>query len=464
MLDRYFRIREHGSTVSREVLAGVTTFLAMAYIVAVNPGILGDELLGERGMPAGAVAIATCLAAAVGTLLMGFYARRPLAIAPYMGENAFIAYTVILGLGYTWQQGLAAVCVGGVLFIILTLSGLRGALARAVPPGLRYSFVVGIGLFLAFIGLEKIGFVVHGTPGGPPVALGNLSEPASLLGVGGFLVMGLAILWRLPGGILGVIVLTFLAGNALSVGASGAPAVVNFWHWETSDVVAIPDLGALDAIASLWPATTWKLDFSLFGTPSFLLAVFLPVFLMDFFDTIGTLIGVSARAVFLDEEGNLPQIEKPMLCDAVASVWGALVGSTTTGTYIESAAGVEAGGRTGLTSVVTGLLFILALFFAPFFRAIPGYAYAPALVIVGILMMQSVTKIEFGDFTELIPAFSVIVLIPFTYNIGVGMAAGFILHPLLKCLTGRPREITIGGLIFAFASLLFFINFPYGGS
>jgi AGZA family xanthine/uracil permease-like MFS transporter len=260
--------------------------------------------------------------------------------------------------------------------------------------------------------------------------------------------MGLAVLWRLPGGMLGVIVLTFLLGNALGVSRMGA-------------VAAWPDLGALGEIASLWPLADWKLNLASFLTPAFLLAVFFPVFLMDFFDTLGTLIGVSARAGFLDAKGDLPEIEKPMLCDALASVWGALLGTTTTGTYIESATGVEAGGRSGLTAVVTGLLFLAALFFIPFFGAVPGYAYAPALVIVGILMMESVKQIDFADFTELVPAFSVIVLIPFTFNIGVGMAAGFLLYPLLKLLTGRVKDVSAGGIIFAGASLLFFLCFPY---
>ncbi len=445
-LERYFEIRKYGSTVGREVVAGVTTFLAMAYIVAVNPGILA-----AAGLPRDATAVATCLAAAVGTLLMGFYARRPLAIAPYMGENTFIAFTVVGALGYSWQQGLAAVLAGGVLFVILTLLGLRGALANAVPRGLRYSFVVGIGLFLAFIGLEKIGFIARGPAGGPPVALGKLAEPRTILGVLGFLAMGVAILWRLPGGILGVILLSYVVG--IVSGIAPAPG---------GSIVALPHFSALGKTASLWPFTEIHLDFSAFRDPGFILAVFLPVFLMDFFDTIGTLIGVSARAGFLNEKGELPEIEKPMLCDAIASVWGALLGTTTTGTYIESATGIEAGGRTGLTAVVTGVLFLVCLFFAPLFTAIPAFAYAPALVIVGVLMMESVKEIQFEDFTEVVPAFAVVVLMPFTFNIGVGMAAGFILHPLLKLLTGRFREITIGGAVFAAASLLFFVYHPYG--
>jgi adenine/guanine/hypoxanthine permease len=446
MLDEYFGIRRHGSTVLREILAGMTTFLAMAYIVAVNPGILE-----VAGLPKEATAIATCIAAAIGTLLMGFYARRPIGIAPYMGENAFIAFTVVGMLGYSWQQALAAIFAAGVLFLVLTMTGLRGYLANAVPRNLRFSFVVGIGLFLAFIGLEKIGFIARGPGGGPPVALGNLTAPATLVGIAAFLLMGLGLLWRIPGSILGVIAAAYGAGILL--GISPRPA---------HGVMQLPALGELGAIASLWPFTDWHLDFSAFAHPAFLLAVFLPVFLMDFFDTIGTLIGVSARAGFLDARGELPEIEKPMVCDAVASMAGAVVGTTTTGAYIESAAGIEMGGRTGLTAVTTGVLFVVALFFAPVFTAIPAYAYAPALIIVGVLMMESVKEIDVADPTEVIPAFAVIVLMPFTFNIGVGMAAGFILHPLLKFLGGRTRELSFAGLAFAAASLLFFIFYPYG--
>ncbi len=444
-MDKFFGITAHGSSVGREVAAGVTTFLAMAYIVAVNPGILAPA-----GLPKEATAIATCLAAAGGTLLMGLYARRPLALAPYMGENAFFAFTVVIGLKYTWQQGLAATFMAGALFTVLTVTGLRGYLARAVPQALRYSFVVGIGLFLAFIGLEKIGFIAHGPEAGPPVALGSLANSATVLGIVGFVLMGLFVLWRVPGGILWAILIVYAASILLGV----APHPEAF--------ASLPDFGKLDAVASIWPITGWHFDFSAFGAPSFWLAVFLPIFLMAFFDTIGTLIGVCSRAGLLDAKGDLAEIEKPLLCDAIATMWGALVGTTTTGAYIESAAGIQAGGRTGLASVVTGGLFLVALFFVPVIEHIPPCAYAPALIIVGILMMESIQKIDFGDFTELVPAFTVIVLMPFTFNIGVGMAAGFVMYPLLKLLTGRVRETSLGAWIFAAASLLFFVYFPYG--
>lgn len=446
-MDRFFGIRAGGSSIGREVMGGITTFLAMAYIVAVNPGILAPA-----GLPKAATAVATSLAAAGGTLFMGLYARRPLALAPYMGENAFFAFTVVLGLKYSWQQGLAATLMAGALFAVLTLTGLRGHLARAVPHALRHSFVVGIGLFLAFIGLQKIGFITHGTPGAetPPVALGTLADGATMLGIAGFVIMGLFVLWRIPGGVLLAIVIIY--GASIMLGVAPRPEAI----------ARVPDFKALSAIASLWPVTGWHLDFSGFAEAPFWLAVFLPIFLMAFFDTIGTLIGVCSRAGLLDAKGDLAEIEKPLLCDALATMWGALVGTTTTGAYIESAAGVQAGARTGLASVVTGVLFLAALFFVPAIEHIPPCAYAPALILVGILMMESVQRLDFGDFTELVPAFTVITVIPFTFNIGVGMAAGFVVHPLLKLLTGRARETSAGGWVFAAASLLFFACFPYG--
>lgn len=444
MLDRFFHIREKGSTPGREVVAGLTTFSAMAYIIVVNPGILEDA-----GLPKEATAMATCLAAAIGTLLMGFYARLPFAIAPYMGENAFIAFSVVGVLKFSWQQALAAILVGGILFVFLTLFRLRTYLADAIPHGLRISFVVGIGLFLVFIGLEKTGIIVNGPADAPPVGMGDLREAPVLLAIGCFALMGVFLVWRMSSGIFLSMALTYLVGIVLKV--TPPPA-----QW-----MEPPDFSALGQIASLWPVTEWQLDFSAFLEARFLMAVFVPVFLMDFFDTIGTLIGVSERAGFLKEDGSLPDIEKPMMCDALATVAGALLGTTTTGTYIESAAGIESGGRTGLSAVVTGLLFLLALFFAPVFTSIPAYAYGPALIIVGLLMMQTVAKIKMDDVTEVLPAFAVIVLMPLTYNIGIGMAAGFLLHPLFKLLGGKTRDLSPGSLIFAAASLVLFIFFPY---
>lgn len=435
MLERLFSLKENKTTVRTEIVAGITTFMTMAYIIVVNPAILE-----AAGIPKGPSMLATILAAAVGTLLMGFYAKRPFAIAPYMGENAFIAFTVVGILGYSWQTALGAVFIGGVLFTLLTLFRLRAWLARAIPASLKYSFAVGIGLFLTFIGLNETGIVTLGVPGAP-VKMGNISDPAVLLAIGGFIFMGILMIRRVKGAILiGLIATTFLS---FPLGIAKAPE-----RW-----ISLPAFSSLSEIS-------FKLD--IFGALSWgFFAVILTVFIMDFVDTMGTLIGVSARAGFLDEKGNLPQIEKPMLCDSLATVFGALMGTTTTGTYIESAAGIEEGGRSGLTAVITALLFLLALFFAPFFTAVPSQAYGPALIIVGLLMLGPVSRINFKDYTEAIPAFVVIILMSFTYNIGVGITGGFVLYPFFKVVAGRAREVHPGLWVLGVLSLLFFIFYPY---
>lgn len=438
-MGRYFRFDELGTNYRTEILAGATTFITMAYIVVVNPLILAGA-----GIPVGPSTVATILAAFVGTLLMGLYARRPFAIAPYMGENAFIAVTVVGTLGYTWPQGLAAIFIGGVLFVALTLLKLRGWLASAASESMKYSFVVGIGLFLTFIGLTDMGLVVPGAPGGPPVQLGDVTSAHVLLGVIGFLLMAGLMALRVRGSILISVVVVTLFANVL---------VALF-------DVAIPSLKPLQGVPiSLPPDPTpimFKLDFGRVFTWGFI-PVLLVVFLMDFMDTMATLIGVSARAGLLDEHGNLPEIEKPMLVDAIATVVGALVGTTTTGTYIESAAGIEEGGRSGFASVVTALLFLVALFFCKFVEAVPPFAYGPALVMVGMLMMKPVTHIKFDDLTEVVPCFAVIVLMSFTYNMGVGMTAGFVLYPFVKIVAGRPREVTLPMWVLSGLSLLFYV-------
>jgi len=433
MLEKIFKLKQAGTNVRTEVIAGTTTFVTMAYIIVVNP-----KILEAAGIPFGPSMVATIISAFFGTLVMGLYAKRPFAIAPYMGENAFIAFTVVKVLGYSWQTALGAIFIGGVLFTLLTIFRLRSWLANAIPTGLKYSFAVGIGLFLAFIGLHTSGIVLLGSPGAP-VRLGNLTHPAALLAIGGFLLMAILMAKRVKGAILiSIIVTTF---SSFILGVAKSPEA-----WVSLPPSLGPILFKLDILGAL----SW----GFFG-------VILTVFVMDFVDTMGTLIGVSARAGLLDEKGNLPEIEKPMLADALATVFGALVGTTTTGTYIESAAGIEEGGKTGLTSVVTAILFLFALFFAPFFTAIPAQAYGPALIMVGILMLSPVKKINFTDFTEAVPALSVVMLMSFTYNIGVGMTAGFVLYPLLKLTTGRVKEIHPGSWILGGLSLLFFIFYPY---
>ena len=429
-----FRLRESGTDVRTEIIAGATTFMTMAYILIVNPAILS-----EAGIPKGPSMVATILSAVFGTLIMGFYANRPFAIAPYMGENAFVAYTVVHVLGYSWQTALGAIFIGGVLFTLLTIFKVRSWLVRAIPESLKYSFAVGIGLFLTFIGLNDAGIVSLGVPDAP-VKMGHITSPPVLLAIFGFVLIGILMVRRVRGailwGILGTTALSFITGVVRLPGA-----------W----VSLPPSLSPIFLQLDIAGALTWGF-----------FAVILTVFVMDFVDTMGTLIGVSARAGLLDAHGNLPQVERPMLADALATVFGSLLGTTTTGTYIESAAGIEEGGKTGLTAVVTAFFFLLALFFAPFLTAIPPLAYGPALIIVGLLMLSPITKIPFDDYTELIPAFSVIVLMSFTYNIGVGMTGGFVLYPLFKVTSGRYKEVHPGSWVLCALSVLFFIFYPYG--
>ena len=432
-LARYFGLHRAGTTLGREVTAGVTTFVTMSYIIVVNPAILK-----AAGMPAEAAMVATIATAIFGTLLMGLYANRPFAIAPYMGENAFIAFTVVKVLGYSWQAALAAVFIAGVLFLLLTLVKLRQWLVDAIPSALRYSFAVGIGLFLTFVGLNETGIVMLGTQGAP-VRTGPMTSAPVLLAIFGFLLMAVLMIRRFPGAILVGIVGTALLAFALKV--------------------APPPHAWLSLPPSLSPVL-FKLDLKGAWSWGFF-PVVLTIFVMAFVDTMGTLIGVSARAGFLDEQGNLPRIERPMIADALSTTFAALVGTTTAGAFIESATGVEAGGRTGLTAVVTAMCFAGALFFSPFVSAIPPQAYGPALIVVGLLMLAPITKIRFDDFTELIPAFAVVALMSFTYNIGVGITAGFVLYPFCKLVAGRVGEVKAGLWVLAGLSLLFFIFYPY---
>ena len=432
-LDQFFRLSQHETTVRREVIAGLTTFFTMAYIVAVNPAILKSA-----GMPIGASLTATILTAIFGTLLMAFYANRPFAIGPYMGENAFIAFTVVHTLGYTWQSALGAVFLAGILFILMTLFRLRRWMVDAIPATLRYSYAVGIGLFLTFIGLNQTGIVTIGSPGAP-VRPGHLTSLSVLLSIVGFLLMTVLTIRGFPAAILSGVLVT--AVLSFVTGVAPAPS-----GWVSRPPSLQPVLFQFDLHSLL----SWGF-----------FPVVLTIFVMAFVDTMGTLIGVSARAGFLDKDGNLPQIERPMMADALATTFAAMIGTTTSGAYIESATGVEAGGRTGLTSVVTALCFLGTLFFAPFISAIPPQAYGPALIFVGLLMLTPITRIPFDDLTELVPAFGVIVLMAFTYNVGIGMTAGFVLYPFCKLVSGRLRDVRPALWALTAMSLLFFVFYPY---
>ncbi len=433
MLNAYFRLKELGTTVRQEVIAGATTFVTMAYIIIVNP-----KILEAAGMPFGASMVATILTAFIGTLLMGVYAKRPFAIAPYMGENAFVAFTVVKVMGFSWQQALGAIFVSGAIFAVLTVLNIRTWLVNSIPEKLKIGFSVGIGLFLTFIGLNETGIVKLGVAGAP-VHVGNFTEPTVLLAVLGFLFTGWLMIKRVNAalfvGIAAVTVLAMVMGKVL------------------------PPASLASMPPSIMPVVG-KLEFS--GLASLkALPVILTMFVMVFVDTMGTLIGLSMKAGLLDKKGNLPEIEKPMLCDSLATMAGAALGTTTSGAYIESAAGIEAGGRSGLASVVTALLFLAALFFAPLFTVVPPYAYGPVLIIVGMLMLSPMKHLEFGDLTEMIPAFTIIVLMSFTYNVGIGMAAGFVVYPVIKTLSGRMREVPAGLWVLGSLSLLFFVFYPY---
>jgi adenine/guanine/hypoxanthine permease len=432
-MEKYFKLKELGTTVRQEVIAGATTFVTMSYIIVVNP-----KVLEAAGMPFGPSMVATILTAFIGTMLMGLYARRPFAVAPYMGENAFVAFTVVKVMGFSWQQALGAIFISGAIFAVLTVLNIRAWLVNSIPEKLKIGFSVGIGLFLTFIGLNETGIVRLGVPGAP-VHVGNFGSPTVLLAIVGFLFTG----WLMIKGFKAAL---FLGIAAVTVGAMAFGMVR-------------PPESLLGAPPSVLPVLG-KMDFSgLFTVKAF--PVILTMFVMIFVDTMGTLIGLSMKAGLLDEQGNLPGIEKPMLCDSLSTMAGAALGTTTSGAYIESAAGIEAGGRSGLASVVTALLFLSALFFAPLFTIVPPYAYGPVLIIVGMLMLSPMKHLEFGDLTEVIPVFTIIVLMSFTYNIGIGMAAGFVVHPVIKTLSGRMRDVPPGLWVLGGMSLLFFVFYPY---
>lgn len=429
----FFEIERHNTSIQTEIIAGFTTFITMAYIIIVNP-----KILEVAGMPFEASMAATIISAFFGTLLMGVYAKRPFAIAPYMGENAFIAFTVVKVLGYSWQTALGAIFIGGCLFTLITVLKVRSYLANAIPLNLKIGFTVGIGLFLTFIGLNETGIVTIGVPGSP-VKTGNFGKPEILLSIFGFLIIVYFMIKKINGAILSGILLTSII--SFITGLAPFPEKI---------ISAPPSVNEVFMKFDLLGALNWGF-----------FAVILTVFVMDFVDTIGTLIGLGVKANLLDGDGNLPEIEKPMLCDSLATIIGAVFGTTTTGTYIESAAGIEAGGKTGLTAVITAILFLSALFFAPLFTAIPAFAYGPALIIVGVLMISPIKQINFDKFEEVIPAFVSIIMMCFTYNLGIGMTSSFIIYVIISIFTGQIKKINFGMWFLAGLSLLFYIFYPY---
>ncbi len=433
MIAKYFQFEKLHTDYKTEILAGFTTFITMAYIIVVNP-----KILEVAGIPVGPSMVATIMSAFFGTLTMGVYAKRPFAIAPYMGENAFVAFTVVKVLGYSWQTALGAIFISGLFFTLLTVLKIRGWLANAIPHSLKIAFAVGIGFFLTFIGLNETGIITLGVPGAP-VKVGNLHTTTNLLAITGLITIAILMIRKVKGAILIGIISTTVLGFVFGVIQT------------PQNIVSMPpDISEIFLQLDVFGALTWGF-----------FAVILTMFVMDFVDTMGVLIGVSYRAGFLDKNGNLPDIEKPMLCDATATMVGALLGTTTTGSYIEAAAGVEAGGRSGFTAVVTAFLFLVALFFTPILTVVPAFAYGSALIIVGMLMLRPITELNFNDLTEVFPAFMTIALMSFTYNIGIGMTAGFVLYPITKLVSGRSKEIHSGMWILFGVSILFYIFYPY---
>ncbi|QTD63569.1 NCS2 family permease [Acinetobacter towneri] len=410
MLERLFKLSENKTTFRTEILAGVTTFLTMCYIIIVNPMILS-----ETGMDHGAVFVATCLAAAIGCLVMGIVANYPIALAPGMGLNAYFTYSVCLGMGVPWQTALAAVFVSGIIFIAISMFKIREAIVNAIPMSLKLAIGGGIGLFLALIALKNAGVIVDNPA--TLVGLGDLKQPTVLLALLGFLMVVVMHHFKVRGAI--IISILVLTAISTALGLSEFKGVVG-------------------EIPSLAP-TFMQMDFEGLFTAS-LIGVIFVFFLVDLFDSTGTLVGVSHRAGLL-QDGKLPRLKKALFADSSAIVAGAALGTSSTTPYIESSAGVAAGGRTGLTAVIVGLLFIACLFLAPLAQSVPGFATAPALLFVGVLMIQGIVHIDWDDITEAVPAFLTVVFMPFTYSIADGIAMGFISYALIKLLTGKAKSV-----------------------
>lgn len=413
--DKLFGFDPTRNNVKTEILAGLTTFLTMAYILAVNPSVF--SALQGQGMNIDAVFTATALAAIVGTLVMSLYAKKPFALAPGMGLNAFFVYTVCLGMGYTWQFALTAVFIEGLLFILLTLTNVRKLIVDSIPRNLRLAISVGIGLYIAFIGLKSCGLVVANDA--TAVALGNLKDKAVLLALAGLLLASVLEILKVKGSLLISILVITLAGIPLGV-------------TQFNGVVSTPP-----SIAPIFAQFEWSHILSW----DMLIVVFTFLFI-DMFDTIGTVVGVSERSGMVKKDGSIDGINKILIADAVATVSGAIFGTSTTTTYIESASGVAAGGRTGLTSFTAAVCFALALFFSPLFLAIPAAATGPVLVIVGVMMTASVRDIEWNDFSESIPAFLTMLLMPLTYSISEGIMLGMVAYVLINLCTGKFKKIS----------------------
>ncbi len=431
MLEKFFGLKENGTSVRTELLAGLTTFMTMAYILAVNP-----DILGATGMDKGAIFSATVLSSVIATLVMAFWAKLPFALAPGMGLNAFFAFTVVLGMGHSWQFALTAVFIEGLIFILLTVGNVRELIVNSIPMNLKHAISVGIGLFIAFLGLKNAGIIVSNPA--TYLALGDIvhvsENPGPLVALVTLLIMGVLLAFRVKGALL----IGILAGTLLGfpLGATQLPDHFDF---------APPSLG---------PGFL-QFEWTEVFTIDMLLVVFTFLF-VDIFDTVGTLVGVSSKANMLDEQGRIPRVKQAFFADAIGTTVGAMLGTSTVTTYVESAAGVNEGGRTGLTALTVAILFLLALFLSPLFLMIPGVATAPALVIVGAMMLTPVKKIEMDDYTEAIPAFLTMIMMPLSHSISEGILFGVLSYVLLKIFSGKYRELSVTTILLA---LLFMLKF-----
>jgi AGZA family xanthine/uracil permease-like MFS transporter len=414
-LEKRFRLQENGTTVKTEILAGITTFVTMAYIIFVNP-----DILSKTGMPFGAVMVATCVSAALATFVMAFLANYPVALASGMGLNAFFAFSVVLNpdMGMTWQMALAAVFIEGIIFIILTLTRLRETVVNTIPKTLKIGIASGIGLFIAFIGLQGAGIVV--TNPATLVGLGSVrNDPNIALALGGLILVAALEYFKVKGSLL--IGIAAVTGAGIALGRVPLPESV---------VSAPPSLAPI----------FMQFDFSGLGRADFWIVVF-TFFFVDFFDTVGTLVGVSNRSGLLDKQGRLPRAKEALMADAVGTVAGAALGTSTVTSYVESASGIAQGGRTGLTALVVGILFLAAIFFSPLVGVVPSCATAPALIIVGIYMMMGLRDLNFEDWTDLTPAMLAFFMMPLTYSIAIGIEFGIVSYVVLKVLTGKMKDV-----------------------
>ncbi len=432
MMEKLFHLREHNTTVKTEVMAGITTFMTMAYILAVNPSILS-----AAGMDSNAVLIATALASFLGSALMAFLANYPFALAPGMGLNAYFAFTVVLVRGYSWQLALLAVLAEGVIFIILSLTNVREAIFNAIPLSLKSAVSAGIGLFIAFIGLQDAKIIVDSDSTlltYTDFAAGGAANVGAVLALLGVLITAILLVRQVKGGILWGILITWALGIACELLGIYVPDAAAGMYSTIPTAIVSLDFSALGNTFG----QVFRVDFSSIHILDFLVVLFSFLF-VDLFDTLGTLIGCASKADMLDENGKLPRIKGALLADALATCFGAILGTSTTTTFVESASGVSEGGRTGLTAITTGLLFLAAIVFSPLFLTIPSFAIAPALMIVGFYMMGAVAKINFEDMAEAIPCFLCILVMPLAYSISEGIAAGVIAWTLIHLFTDRAR-------------------------